>query len=211
MQAFVWWSIYVRTANLRKLKAEHLPPIEDALGGTEFPWEIMREDGEAGLFRLVNHQNLSGARVEDLIIPVLCRAYKLVSPWSIAGLGDLGAGRLRHVMGSCMNPPICPRPPALSSLVFEVQPGRIIERAAGGWIAIQAGDLVYFTGDIEPFLMGLPSEEVQAIRSGMAQQPFRVSELMSNGCVEIELQLEDEVHFFYVSAVDLQPISEADS
>ena len=207
MQAFIWWSIYVRAANLGKVKAEHLPPIEDALEGAEFPWEIMRDDGEAGLFRLVNYQNLHGARVEDLIIPTLRRAYRLASPWSITGLGDLGAGRLRHVMGSCTKPAISPRPPALFSLAFEIQPGRMIgTTATGGWTALRAGDLVRFSGDMAPILANLPAEEVHAIREGMARQPFQVTELMADGSVEIELgPFEDETHFFYVNAADLQP------
>lgn len=206
MQAFIWWSIHVQTSNVRKLEADHLPPIEAALEGTEFPWDIARDDGgEVGTFRLVNYQNLHGTCVEDLIIPALRRAYKLASPWSISGLGDLAADSLRHVMGSCTNPPIRPHPPALASLVFELLPGRMIgTTATGGWASMQIGDLVRFVGDIEPFLSGLPEEEVQAVREGMAQQPFRVTELMADGSIEIELSLVGEVHFFYVNAADLR-------
>lgn len=209
MQAFIWWSIFVQTSDVRKLKAVHLPPIEDALEGLEFPWGIEREATEEGIFfRLVTYQNLHGACVEDLIIPALRRAYKLTSPWSIEGLGCLAGGRRPYLFGSCTKPPIRPRPPALYSLMFELEPGRLIRWVDGGadvLAFIQVGDPVRFVGDIEPFLAGLPAEEVQAIHEGMKQQLFQVSKLMADGSIRIELPLGGKTHFFNVSATDLQP------
>lgn len=137
MQAYIWWSLYVRASNAGKVKAEHLPPIEEAVEGTDFSWEIMREGDAPGLFRLVNYQNIVGSSVEGLIVPALRRAYKLAPSWKIQGLGDLASGRLRHVGGSCSNPPSMPRPPALVSLAFEVEPGCVKRKSAdGGWSII---------------------------------------------------------------------------
>lgn len=66
------------------------------------------------------------------------------------------------------------------------------------------GDLVQFVGDVEALLVGLPAEEIQAVREGMKERAFQVAALMVDGTAEIELPLRgDATHFFYVSAVDL--------
>ena len=77
MLAHVWWSVYVRSGNISKVRAEHIPPIVASFEGDEFPWEVIRDDDSTGLVRLVNYQNLSGLNVESIIIPVLRRAYRL--------------------------------------------------------------------------------------------------------------------------------------
>jgi hypothetical protein len=138
--AHIYWSIYVKTSNLRKLKEAHLPPIELALEKMEFDWYITTEEENPGLFRLVTYQNFEIERVEELIVPLLRRAYKLTSTWTITGLDDLGSGRLRHVHGTCSKPPNSNRPPALESLVFEAERGRILPVTEdGGWQVVDAG------------------------------------------------------------------------
>ena len=101
IKAYVWWSVYVKTSNKRKLLSTHLPPITAALESLEFDWQIDVEEENPGLFRLVNYQNLVGNGVEDIVIPVLRRAYRLHTNWQISGLEDLARRELAHVMGGC--------------------------------------------------------------------------------------------------------------
>lgn len=132
--AHIWWSIFVKTSNLRKLKQAHLPPLELALERMEFDWHIVTEEESPGLFRLITYQNFEIERVDEIVIPLLRRAYKLSPTWTIMGLEDLATGRLQHIYGSCTNPPNSNKPPALESLVFEVEPGRILPmKQDGGW------------------------------------------------------------------------------
>ena len=134
VKAYVWWSVYVKTSNKRKLLSTHLPPIVVALEGVEFDWQIDAEEENPGLFRLVNYQNLAGNNVEDIVIPVLRRAYRLHTNWHISGLEDLSKGALSHVMGSCSISKPSPIPPSLESLMFEIEPGRVLPmRPDGGW------------------------------------------------------------------------------
>lgn len=148
MKAHIWWSIYVRAANLRKLKQEHIPPIEAALENMEFDWQILKEEDAQGqrLFRLVTYQNFEIERVEELVIPLLRRAYKLSPSWTITGLEDLAAGELQGIIGSCNKPIQSNKPPALESLVFEAEPGRILGlNPDGGWQVtdeLESGDNV---------------------------------------------------------------------
>ena len=133
LRAHVWWSLYVETSNKRKLMEAHLPPINEALEHIEFDWEITANAEGTGLYRLVTYQNLSGTTTERIIVPVLRRAYGLSASWTIQGLEDLRNG-LRHVIGSCINPKSSNRPPALKSLMFEIEPGIVGPREAdGGW------------------------------------------------------------------------------
>ncbi|MFO1171301.1 MAG: hypothetical protein U1E49_10065 [Hyphomicrobiaceae bacterium] len=133
IEAHVWWSLYVQTSNKRKLIEAHLPPINLALEDVEFDWEIISDAEGSGLFRLINYQNLRGPTAESIIVPVLRRAYGLSATWTISGLEDLRGG-LRHVIGSCTNPRSSNRPPALKSMMFEIEPGVVGPRdAAGGW------------------------------------------------------------------------------
>src|SRR5262245_59132978 len=107
----------------------HLPPIVSALEGTEFDWVIEVEDENPGLFRVTNCQNLQGAGVEQVIVPVLRRAYRLATEWKISGLEDLAAGELRHVYGAWSIRKPSNKPPSLESMVF----GRILASAGGSW------------------------------------------------------------------------------
>ena len=130
----VWWSIYVRTASARKLKEEHLPPIRSALETLQFGVQIIRERENPGLFRVVTFQNLTGGSVLEVVCPVLCRAYRLADGWRIGGLRDLDRGKLRHVTGVWSVGKPSNRPPALESMVFELEPGQITGVTAdGGW------------------------------------------------------------------------------
>lgn len=126
VKAYVFWSIYVKTSNKRKLQEVHLPPITGALEGTEFDWVIETEEEHPGLFRVMTMQNLEGADVEDLIVPVLRRAYRLATEWKISGLEDLAAGELKYVMGACHIREPSNKPPSLESMMFEIEPGRIL-------------------------------------------------------------------------------------
>jgi hypothetical protein len=134
IKAHVWWSIYVQTSNMRKLRQAHLPPIEDALETIEFDWQVLIEEGSPGLFRLITYQNFEIENVSDIVVPVLRRAYRLADGWTIMGLDDLSTGRLQHVYGSCAKPARSNKPPALESIIFEIEPGRILPmNADGGW------------------------------------------------------------------------------
>ena len=134
INGYVWWSIYVRTSSVRKLKAEHLPPIAAALEALEFEWQILTEPENPGLFRLVTYQNEEANTVADVVIPVLRRAYRLADGWSISGLQDLAANELRHVMGGWSEKKASNKPPALESMLFEIEPGQISgPNAEGGW------------------------------------------------------------------------------
>ena len=133
ISAYVWWSFYVRAGNRDKLRTRHMPPINEGLESLDFPWEISTDETTPGLFRLVTYQNVAADRVEDIVITVLRRAYRLAPSWTIIGLGDLGAGRLSHFGGGA-RPETKSKLPDLVSLAFEVQPGQVTgQTSAGGW------------------------------------------------------------------------------
>lgn len=123
IQGYVLWVIHVRTSSVRKLKKTHLPPIETALEGMEFDWEILNSRNNPGLIGLVNYQNLQAGSIAELIIPLLRRAYALSNTWSIAGLRDLSRGELRYVTGTWNSHKPSPKAPALDSIHFELSPG----------------------------------------------------------------------------------------
>ncbi len=134
MSAYVFWSIYVQTSNKRKLLESHLPPIAEALENIEFDWEISTEPENPGLFRLIMFQNIDEPKVEGVVVTVLRRAFKLSRDWQIGGLEDLSAGKVRHFYGACTRPKISNTPPALNSLMFEVEPGKVLAPTEdGGW------------------------------------------------------------------------------
>src|SRR5262245_20218684 len=138
VKAHACWSIYVRTCSRRDLMKAHLPPISEALEDIEHEWDISTERENPGLFRLVNYQNFEAASVEDVVVPVLRRAYRLTTEWRISGLDALSSGELKHVLGDCAAVPPSGHPPSLESVLFEIEPGRIrrassAEAAAAGW------------------------------------------------------------------------------
>lgn len=132
MYAYVSWSIYARTSTERELRVAHLPPISAALENIAYDWEVSTEHENPGLFRLVTYQNFDAVNVEDIVVPVLRRAYRLANQWRISGLEALAAGVLEHVQGDCEIRTPSKRPPSLVSLVFEIEPGRI-SPASRGW------------------------------------------------------------------------------
>jgi hypothetical protein len=139
IKAHVWWSLYVKASTLSRLRQDHLPPITDALESLEFDWHIFTEEENPGLFRLVTYQNFECEKIDEIVIPVLRRAYKLANSWTIMGLDDLATGRLQHIYGSCGKPAPSHKPPALESLVFEVEPGRVLPmNSDGGWKVVDA-------------------------------------------------------------------------
>jgi len=116
----------------------HLPPISAALEDMEHDWDISTEREAPGLFRLVTHQNFAVESVEDVIISVLRRAYRLTKEWRISGLEALATGKINQVHGDSAITRPSPRPPSLESMIFEVKPGRIrrasrAEARAAGW------------------------------------------------------------------------------
>lgn len=126
IQGYVCWSIYVRASSVKKAKTTHLPPIVEALEGTEFEWEVFTEKGNPGVIRLVNYQNLQTESVEEIVLTVLRRAYGLVNNWSISGLHDLVRNELRSINGHWDNGgKPSSRAPALESMMFELLPGRV--------------------------------------------------------------------------------------
>jgi len=141
IKAYVWWSVYVKTSNKRKLKSTHLPLITAALEGLEFDWQIEAEKEHHGLYRLINYQNVVGEKVEDIIVPVLRRAYRLHTDWRISGLEDLANGKLVHVIGRCDIRTPSHEPPSLESMVFEIERGRVLPmRPDGGWPVVDVPD-----------------------------------------------------------------------
>ena len=162
IKAYVSWSVYVKTSNKRKLKSTHLPPITSALEGLEFDWQIETETENPGLFRLMNYQNLAGDTVEQLIVPVLRRAYRLHTDWRISGLEDLASGELKHVVGRCDIRTPSPRPPSLESMVFEIERGRVLPmRRDGGWPIV---DVPPQTSPQKPGQLGWPDGEGTLLR-----------------------------------------------
>jgi hypothetical protein len=133
MKAYVWWSIYVRASSVDELKVKYIPPIDAALEQFSFDWQILRESSDVGLFRIINYQNLESSDSVGIIVPVLRRAYRLASTWSISGLDDLDGRELRHVLGGWSSK----EPSAtggLFSMMFEIEPGEIAGmNDQGGW------------------------------------------------------------------------------
>jgi hypothetical protein len=132
------WSIYVGPCSRADLMEAHLPPISTALEDMEHDWDVSTEREAPGLFRLVMHQNFAVERVEDVIIPVLRRAYRLTKQWRTSGLDALASGKLEHVLGDCPITRPSRRPPSLESMIFEIKPGHIrrasrAEARAAGW------------------------------------------------------------------------------
>ena len=131
----VYWSIYVRTGSVQKLRATHLPEIDKALGPPQFKWQLLNEEESPGLIRLINYQNLSAENVAHLVTPVLVSAYSLGNSWTITGLSDLGAQKLRYVFGGWSMDKPNPRPPAVESMMFEISPGLVSGmNSDGGWM-----------------------------------------------------------------------------
>ena len=149
IEAYVSWSIYVRTPQHRKLVEVHIPPIAAALEQLEFVWQIIFESEYPGLFRLVNYQNLEFSSVDEIVSTVLRRAYKLADGWRISGLGDLTTKQIRHVAGVWNLHKAVSTLPALESMIFEVEPGRISGRTADGhgWQIAGRSDTKYYVGD----------------------------------------------------------------
>ena len=125
IDAFVWWSIAVRCATMNKMKTEHAPPIREAIRPLEPGSKIVIEETGPGVFTLMTVQNLSAVKVEDVVLPVLLRAYRLGNGWRISGLGDLEIGELRHIAGSWSTEKPSPRAPALVSMIFEIEPLKV--------------------------------------------------------------------------------------
>jgi hypothetical protein len=134
VKAYVCWSVYIRTASLQKLRETHLPATAEALGEFEFDWEILLEEENPGLYRLVNYQNLVGQTAGDVILPVLQRASRLRDGWTVWGLHQLASPGLKHLAAHWEGQP-SHEPPALVSVLLEMEPGQITGRTAdgGGW------------------------------------------------------------------------------
>jgi hypothetical protein len=134
VRVYVCWSIYVRTSSIQEVRETHLPATAEALGELEFDWEILQEEQSPGLYRLVNYQNLAGETSADVILPVLQRAYRLRDGWTIWGLHQLASPELKHLAGCWKGQP-SHKPPALVSVLFEMEPGQITGKTAdgGGW------------------------------------------------------------------------------
>ena len=132
IEAYVNWSIYVRNSNGRKLLEAHLPPIIAALEPLEFEWEIRTEDENPGQFRLINYQNIREQNVEDAVLFILRRAYRLADGWRISGLNALLRGEISHVYGHWKNNKPGNRAPALEDVLFEVEPGQTSGPTGGG-------------------------------------------------------------------------------
>jgi hypothetical protein len=133
VRAYVGWSIYVRTSSIQKVRDTHLPATVEALGDFEFDWDILQEDENPGLYRLVNYQNLSGETAPDLILPVLQSAYQLRDGWTVWGLHQLTSPQVKHLAGHWQGRESS-KPPAIESALFEMEPGYIEGKlAAGGW------------------------------------------------------------------------------
>jgi len=134
INGYVWWSIYVRTKTIKKMRDEHLPLVNNALAPLEFEWQVFVERESPGLVRCVNYQNISADCIEDAMLHVLRRAYRLADSWTISELGDLDSGELKHITGSWSCRKQSNKPPALESMIFELEPGQIAGKTDdGGW------------------------------------------------------------------------------
>ena len=135
IEAYINWSLYVRTSNKRKLLEAHLPPINAALEHLDFDWHIFTEKENPRQFRLVTYQNIRCQTIDELLICVLRRAYRLREGWTIYGLSAFHHGAFRQLWGVWNLRRQSNKPPALDSVMFEAYPGQTSGRCDnGGWI-----------------------------------------------------------------------------
>lgn len=121
--------------SVQKLRQVHLPLINSVLGTAEYPWEITHEEYNPDWLRIVNCQNITAGTAQDVILTVLRRAYGLADGWKISGLNEINALKIRHVSGTWDAKKRSNSPPALASMIFELQSGRIDHKTDdGGWI-----------------------------------------------------------------------------
>ncbi len=133
VKAYVGWSIYIRTSSIQKVREMHLPAIAEALGEFGFEWEVLQEEANPGLYRLVNYQNMTGETAADVILPVLRCAYRLRDGWTVWGLHQLADIDLKHLAGHWKGQP-SHKPPAIDSVLFEMERGEVAGRTTdGGW------------------------------------------------------------------------------
>ena len=138
MKSHACWSIYVRASSREDLISAHLPSISAALEDIQYDWDISTERENPGLFRLVTYQNFETQNVEDVVVPVLRRAYRLTKEWRVSGLDALASGKLKYVHGDYTISPMSGHASSLESIVFEIEPGGIrratrAEADAAGW------------------------------------------------------------------------------
>ena len=85
----IFWSIYVRCNNTRKLREVHIPALEALIGqphggkGWIFDNENYIEDRDRSLKRIVAIQRLRGPYTEQFLVDFMKTLYSLSSSWII--------------------------------------------------------------------------------------------------------------------------------
>lgn len=132
----VWWSIFVRTKDMRKMRQDHMPAIEAVLSKTAVPLRVHCDDQGPGLFRVVGYQNYDAVTMKDAVSAVLADAYALADGWRINGLGCLNTGKYRHIVGMWSMDKPSHRPPALESMMFEIERGLVRKENEHGGVYV---------------------------------------------------------------------------
>lgn len=149
----VWWSIYVQAKDLGKAKREHFPAIVSVLGEPAVPFQYFKEDG--GSFRLVAYFNFTETDMRTAVFETLETAYALADGWKVFGLGCLGTGKYRHVVGLWSAQKPLSSAPNLVSMMFEIERGLAKHMDEDGGVLISEFD---------------PDDELE----DGAESPFRV-------------------------------------
>jgi hypothetical protein len=136
----VYWSIYVRNRDKGSLLRVHLPLIEAIIGNPAIPFQVFKEDDNPGLFRIIAYQNYPNSPIKEAIPAILGTAYSLANNWNIGGLGCLATGAYSYVWGTWTMRKPSPTPPALESMMFEIERGLAREIDKDGGISFDSPD-----------------------------------------------------------------------
>lgn len=72
--------------------------------------------------------------------------------------------------------------------------------------SVSRGDFVRYTGDIGNLVRFVEIDDQDIVRNFLNNSPLLVSDTLDDGQVEIEIYINDVIHFFYVGEVDIQKI-----
>lgn len=133
-KGYVFWSIYVASSSEMKVRQVHLPLISEALEGVQFKWDVFQEEGNPTETRCVNYQNFEFEHSDEMILPILRRAYRLANNWTILGLNEMFSRQSSYCIGSAIVKPPASHAPAVSNLMFEFVLGHTSGQSkSGGW------------------------------------------------------------------------------
>jgi len=85
----IFWSVYIRCNNLKKLRDVHIPALEALIGqpddgkGWTYDNETYIEDRDRSLKRIVAVQRLQGPYTEQFLLDFMQSLYSLSASWNI--------------------------------------------------------------------------------------------------------------------------------